>query len=845
MGIEPDSPTVIIGVGGAGLKMLRRVSKVLEEENYDRSHFLLLAVDSRDVGEVDEIDRWGQFTTELNWSSRGAWEEKQDQYHYLGNNDESPPEEGGVNRNRTAARAVLDDPRNFNKLVNHLESQLESFGSGSNLSIWTLSALGGGTGSGILPTVLGTLQDMENGRLQEKISLNCITTVPELHAAPDQQSVPTIDNDAYGNSFAALAELGDLIDATRSEQQSLNIEQEMEIDLVDLYDEYSEPLKLSRDSIDNFYLLTVDEDRLDRDDGSYEREIEQIAAQTLLIHTQATENFPNHPNQNYSNRILKTCNVSEYSFPYDEATNFVLSYARLRELEYDQERLGTLEEAFTEGKRVVDNSLEAENRNEIDDPRVENALDYFLGELNGESFTFWDDKELINESLHSAVDIEDGHLQSLKQIFADVEKTRSEIIADKYRPESPRQFLSGDVDEVGIVTPEELVYEYLYLSQARAEIRFERDGVESNLDDDISWIYNNQHISGELARRVKDDFTDADGPSEQWEVLRRPVNNRVSELRDSGIMGIGSKDDVADEVKARSRAIDDDIETYEDLTASLQTVEELLSVRREKLQDLLQQYHTWQTEVRGYQETVKDAISRQENTVNNQREKVRHPPQGDDKQFLKIPVSDPDMLVEFVFGEQVDFKESIENLQKEYDTESNRTAIRRKLQNEVSIETLETQAIVDKDTIYQDLVTVLGALEHNTPGTGGAIVVPVSHGEDNWPAAAGESGFGGILSASDLRASIVTPDRGKGSGKVTSGLPGTIRFVYLELDVQLDALNEFRTMEAWYENDRILSIMDSDEDDPEQEINWAYPELAGKFTTGGTIESLDETELGS
>ena len=831
MGIESDSPTVVIGVGGAGLKMLRRVSKVLDEENYDRSNFLLLAIDSRDVGEVDEIDRWGQFTTELNWSSRGAWEEKQDRYHYLDENDESPPEEGGVNRNRTAARAVLDDPRNFNKLVNHLESQLDSFGSGENLSIWTLSALGGGTGSGILPTVLATLQDMESGRLRQKISLNCITTAPELYAAPDQQSVPTIDNDAYGNSFAAIAELGDLVDVTRSEQQFLDIDQEMEIDLVDLYDEYSEPLNLDRDSIDNFYLLTVDEDRLDRDDGSYEREIEQIAAQTLLVHSQATENFPNHPNQNYTNRILKTCDVSEYSFPYDAATNFVLSYARLRELEYDLERLETLEDAFTEGRGVVDNSLEAENRDDVDDSRVETALDYFLGELGGENFEFWDDREMINESLHSAVDIKDGHLQSFKQIFAGVEDTRSEIIADKYRPGSPRQFLSGDIDEVGIVTPKELVYEYLYLSQARNEIRFERNDVEGDLDDDISWIYNNQHISGELARRVKNDFTDADGPIEQWEVLRRPISNRVGELRDSGLMGIGSKDDIADEVEARSRAIDEDIETFENLTAALETVEELLSVRREKLQDLSQQYRLWQNEVREYQGTVQDAIARQENTVVTQREKVRNPPQGDDQQFLRIPISDPDMLVEFVFGEEVDFAESIKNLQEQYETDSNRTAIRRKLQSEISIETLETQGIVDKDTIYRDLVTVLGELEHSSPGTGGAIVIPVSHEGDDWPAAAGENGFSGILNASDLRAEIVTPDRGKGTGKVTSGLPGTIRFVYLELDVQLDALNEFRTMEAWYENDRILSIMNSDEDDPEEEINWAYPELAGKFTT--------------
>lgn len=830
MGIEPDSPTVVIGIGGAGLKMLRRVSELLDDEDYDRSHFLLLAVDSRDVGNVEEIDKWGQFTTQLNWSSRGAWEEKQDRYHYLSDDDESPPERGGVDRNRTAARAVIDDPKNFNKLVSHLEYQLENFAPSENLSIWTLSALGGGTGSGILPTVLGALQDMEDGRLTQKISLNCITTVPELDATPGGQSVPQIDNDAYGNSFAAIAELGDLIDVTRSEQQSLNIDQEMDIGLVDLYDEYSNPLNLDHDSIDNFYLLTVDEDRLDREDGSYEREIEQIAAQTVLVHAQSTENFPGHPINNYNKRVLKTCDVSEYSFPYAEATNFVLSYARLKELEYDEERLDSLEESFTQGKEVVNNSLEAENRNDVDDSRVDAALNYFLGELGEENFEFWDDTELIKESLHSAVDIEEGHLESFNQVFEDVENTRGEITQDRYRPESPEKFLSGDVEKIGIVKPKEFLYEFLYLSQARAEIRYERDNVESDLDDNITWIYNKNHISSELSRRVKDDFTDADNPREQWEVLRRPVNNRISELRDSGIMGIGSKDDVADEVEARARSIDEDLESYQNLDTALQTVEDLLSPRRQKLQELGQKYQTWQNDVREFQDTIENAISRQENTVKTQREKVQNPPEGDDKQFLKIPISDPDLLVEFVFGGEIDFAESIQNLLDEFDTNSRRTAIRRTLQNEVSIETLETQDIIDEDTIYQDLVSVLSALAHERPGVGGEILVPVTHEDDDWPNAADESGFDGILSDSDLTAKFVSPEDKNGE-PVTSGLPGTIRFLYLELDVQLDHLNEFRTMEAWYENDRILSIMNSDEDDPEEEINWAYPELAGKFTT--------------
>lgn len=220
--MAPPIPTILVGVGQTGIDVINQVDRSNGfgwGEEYDHL-FEYIAIDAT----RPELEKAPENATRVFFELPGSdrIDEDRQRYPYMINEVEVEPY--GTERQRRVGRYRLDNtaPATWEDLTTTLldvirprvESLLADASQPNILNIVHIHSLGGGTGSGTFPLIghlIGDVTDELKGNTRP-FSTNTvgIGVVPELDHSLETVTPPG-DNRVYANTFAALRDLGKLL----------------------------------------------------------------------------------------------------------------------------------------------------------------------------------------------------------------------------------------------------------------------------------------------------------------------------------------------------------------------------------------------------------------------------------------------------------------------------------------------------------------------------------------------------------------------------------------------------------------------------------------------------------
>lgn len=210
-------PTVVVGVGGAGCRMLDAVAGTAERRGV-ADRFELVAVDSYE----EDLDRHapGSAST-VTLALPDRFEQDGQSYPYLRPDAELSPV-GGTERQRPVGRYLLDSGENFDRALDALEDAVDSAAASldpaadGSIAAVVVHALGGGTGSGAAPLLSAMLREVVNDAGVDA-GVHGVGSVPRLDDLAKTHLVPEGNPSYYLNAYAALREARALVDPDGAE----------------------------------------------------------------------------------------------------------------------------------------------------------------------------------------------------------------------------------------------------------------------------------------------------------------------------------------------------------------------------------------------------------------------------------------------------------------------------------------------------------------------------------------------------------------------------------------------------------------------------------------------------
>lgn len=851
MGIEPDAPTVVIGIGGAGHSIINRLSKMLEGEDYNRDKFMFMAVDSREVDDIEEVERWDEYTATLSWTDRSDWNDKQAEYFYLDEDDTAPSESGGVQRNRTAGRALIDDARNFNKVRNNIANKIETFAKTEDgIDVWLVNALGGGTGSGTMPMILGLIQTLEAVE-DVKIKMYALSTLPQLSLDPDAEYNPNIDSDAAPNAFAGLAEMKNVIDKNASNDSQPEIDIQLDTEQINVFQEDHGYIRLKHDSIEDYFLLGIDEDKISEDSGGYTQNIETIAALTIFATAVVEENFPGDDISELRSRILRSVDGAECAFPYRDAASFVRHELDIRRINNDLQTLNDLEELYENNMELVQEAVGIQQSSDADHEALTNAISYCNSIINENKLEQYKvltgDKEKIVRDAIDVLDINEEELGTLRHEFENIEEFREKIVHKEYRPGSPGEFLSGETDDSRSVSPAEYIIEYLYFLQVKQQAEIKKRQARDRFATIVSEIYEHKEVRKKLSEAAKDDYELQDTWLDKWDELEDLVWERIDSLRNAlDIYPHKDLDALADELAEMESDAEEKKETLVEWKALEEEINEIVANRRGMLRTLSDKYGRWIDQIETNHELLEDSKEEKMTLKDKKRQNLQKSDRGE--RFRNIPLQNPNKLISGYFQEDAGLTETFDSLKDKYNfadaDNTDNEVILQHLKKEVRIEDLVNRNIVDKSDLYDEITEAIKLLDKRvveSESFSNTSLLPISHKDENWLEATGSDSYTDWLSATNKSATEISEATDETSG----GRRGVLQFLFANADVTLDDASEYKTMKAWYKSGRLLDVLNSDKNDPEEEVNWAYPELTDLVKIDDRPRRKDDHKAGA
>lgn len=853
-GIRPSAKQVVIGVGDAGMNIVETLKQVIKEDGYDEDEFLFVGVNSHEIDSDVIDDRW---LIEITDSGKD-WSKKQDEYYYIDRTDQSPASDGGVQRNRPTARGHLDESSNVNTLIANFDQYFEDFlGDSTNVNVWLVSSLGGGTGSGTMPMILGLLQALE-GNIVDDMTIFGLATVPRLDVTPDQNHMMGLDADAIPNAFGALSELRELLDVKAvSDPPDLEIDLELDDENVELV-RGKGTVPFERSKIRAFHLLGIDEDKIsvDAEDNPYADQVERTAAYTILTAAVDDENYPYDEHSTLRSRKLTTVDAVQYSFPWSKVAEYVETEAELRRDKKERESLSDLSEEFENLKETVRSVSEirpgdTDEINEGDLSRLVSYANEKAAEVTGLEYLTTEEK-LRNKAVDK-VSPTDDKVAFLKKDFE-----LDDLISQVYREESkpgttPDIVVSSDeTNDEGEIVAEinapdrqaSLLLEYLFYVELENALETKVFKAGRDYEDQLNDIW--QEVLEDAGERTQKKYDNADEPDEKWDVAESLVDDVIENERNPGLLRRGDEE--------RANMLEDmqqDVSTARDYHRSLEEVtDELKTLRRnthDRLRNLLEWYDSEREDIEDTIRNLNATIETREKTrLTNLKDELK---QSEESKFSTLPITNPENIVTNYFTTpEADVHTRIQQLVEEYGLDgtvnAEREAIIRHLQDEVTIQQATRDNVIEEAALIKGLRDLLGRLEERFANDGTidrSIVVPMSHENDDWKDAIGESSYGSLLT--DEAAKMVVSE----VGGLETGTPGTIRFVFVNVDVTMDDASEYETIRKWYQTGQLPGRLNVDQDDPADIINFAYPRLSDlnveeKSGPSGSMKHVDETE---
>ncbi|WP_435066939.1 tubulin-like doman-containing protein [Haloplanus sp. C73] len=850
-GLRPSAKQVVIGIGDAGLNIVETLSQVIEEDGYDADDFLLLGINSHDIDSDVIDDRW---LIEVQDSGKD-WSTKQDEYYYLDRTDQSPTSDGGVQRNRPTARGHFDESSNVNTLIANFDQYFQDFlGDSTNVNVWLVNSLGGGTGSGTMPMILGLLQALE-GNIVDDMTLFGLSTVPRLDVAPNENHMMGLDADAIPNAFGALSELRELLDV-----KAVTDPPELEIDL-ELDDENVElvrgtgSLPFDRGKIRAFHLLGVDEDKInvDAEDNPYAEQVERTAAYTILTGAVDDENYPHDEYPDLRDRKLNTVDAVQYSFPWSKVAEYVETEANLQRDRKERAALNDLSEEFKALKETVGSVSEVRPESgDIDKEDLRRLVSY--AEDQAEAVTgleYLTSEENLRDSATDSVSPTDDKISFLKEDFK-LDDLLSPISRAESKPGTIPEVVvtSDDTNDDGelvadINAPDRqasLLLKYLFYVELEDRLESEIFEAAQDYEDNLNDIW--QEVVEDAGEQTQEEYDNADNPAEKWGVAESLVDDVIDNERNPGLLRRGDEER-ANRLEEMQQVVNGAEDTYQSLE---KVADELMTLRRnthDRLRDLLEWYDS-------EREDIEDTIRNLDATIETTEQTTLVNLKSDLKEsevskFSTLPITNPENIItnHFTTSED-DVHTRIPKLVAEYDLDDaenpTREAIIQHLQGELTIQQATRDNVIEQSELVDGLRDLLGRLEERFANDGAidrSMVVPMSHENDDWKEATGYSSYGSLLTdeAAKMEVSEI--------GKLEVGTPGTVRFVFVNVDVTMDDASEYATIREWYQTGQLSGKLNVDQNDPADIINFAYPRLSDLDVdekSAGSMKQVDKTE---
>lgn len=323
------TPTLVIGVGEAGWKMVKHVRNLVNEQLGDDAasdgfQYIIMDTSYSDMeNEFENEENLYTFRIQKpDYASFGA-DCKSDEYQYLSERMRNPGSVTGSNRRRVIGRYHFDNNEmasEFRGLVDERIDKLMDDARGSDdvtdsedqFNVWLLNSLGGGTGSGLFPRVAAEIDTVNHNR-NESMYLCGIGGLPELSATPGRVA------DASGyeyriNAYTALREIENLVgyDQTRYEKQTMEVPGGID-------------KRLHNEPFEEYYLLGHDEEPTSSVDQFY-TSINRSAGILIIMYSlmEAIENFPNFAGDGIrDSNSLFAVDAHEIHVPLKESAGFI------------------------------------------------------------------------------------------------------------------------------------------------------------------------------------------------------------------------------------------------------------------------------------------------------------------------------------------------------------------------------------------------------------------------------------------------------------------------------------------------------------------------------------------
>jgi len=364
---NPD-PTVVIGVGGAGVGVVKHTYKALKKENEweDREgksngdgtpedYFKFLGFDS-DEETLEELDEVGISSIVLE-DRKAFFDANKSKYPYLVEDFEYS--EHGARRIRPIGRHKLDNKTvpGFEDYMaaiddvigNHID-YIEGFDEVSRLNIFFVHSLAGGTGSGTFPLIAGIVSNLAN-ELSQDVYVAGIGVVPEMrHAASAHKP------GFRPNTYAALNDINKLSD---DDTENLPVYSKAELE-GDIDDRMENPVETDLDvtyPFDNYWFIGINESLRGEGKGkaqleSYIEEIDNAVAESVLSISRRKEE---KENWSAANGVVGSLGEAEVAVPMDLIEEYCETLEDTQELEQELYG-GKIPEKYRDLERPEDES---------------------------------------------------------------------------------------------------------------------------------------------------------------------------------------------------------------------------------------------------------------------------------------------------------------------------------------------------------------------------------------------------------------------------------------------------------------------------------------------------------
>ena len=212
-------PTIVIGVGMAGIKVVQSLSDLIDEhdkknpDNPDKDYFQFIAIDSSSSDLSNVINPGSNITTIALTEERYDVPQMIDRCEYL--YDGVTPHVTEALRERVYGRFLFD--LNRTEVIRTIKKSIdnaaeERVGYSTQIHIWIVHSLGGGTGSGTFISLLSEIQKIKNnnenlGPRGKKLDTFCIGILPSDSDLSDLRHLEHADPKYFANAYTALKEL--------------------------------------------------------------------------------------------------------------------------------------------------------------------------------------------------------------------------------------------------------------------------------------------------------------------------------------------------------------------------------------------------------------------------------------------------------------------------------------------------------------------------------------------------------------------------------------------------------------------------------------------------------------